>query len=291
MADDRSSLLLAWTPRPAELADANLARNREVGGSSSRAALSVVLAVFAATMLFTPSTLPRALVLFVLAFMLAWIRVTAPLMRRRWAVLASGNPALVESVEATLDTSGVRTDGERMSIARRWSAFTSWTDAPGAVVLATSDTATGALLVLPHRAASGPDEVAALRELVAQHLGPPLGSGPGGSGRRWWPWVARAVVLACLLVPLAWTMVNVHDDTGEWRLWPSEAPLRLSYSEKDYRRTAGTTTRPPTSTGAGYTPGGGLILISWPPASEHPHELWVLDHDGVVRHYLVTGTL
>ncbi len=157
------SLVFSWTPRPAELADANLARNRDVGGSTSRAVLAVVLAVLGASMLFTPSTLPLALVLFALAFVLAWIRVTAPLMRRRWAALAAGNPALVESVEATLDDDGVRTVGERMSITRRWSAYTSWSDTPGAVVLATSDTATSALLVVPHRAASNPEEVAALR--------------------------------------------------------------------------------------------------------------------------------
>ena len=282
------SLVFAWTPRPAELADANLARNRDVGGSTSRALLAVVLAVLGASMLFTPSTLPLALVMFALAFVLAWIRVTAPLMRRRWAALAAGNPALVESVEATLDDDGVRTVGERMSISRRWSAYTSWSDTPGAVVLATSDTATSALLVVPHRAASNPEEVAALRGLVTRHLGPALGSGPGRSGRQWWPWVARAVVLACLLVPLAWTMGHVHQETGEWRLWASEAPPRVTLDGVEYQRTGQpTTARPPAVTGISYTAGGGLVMIGWP-APRRPHELWVLDHANVVHHYVHT---
>ena len=284
------SLVFSWTPRPAELADAHLARNRDVGGSTSRAVMAVVLAVLASTMLFTPSTLPLALVLFALAFMLAWVRVTAPLMRRRWGALAAGNPALVESVVATLDDAGVRTVGERMSVARRWSAFTSWSDTPGAVVLATSDTATGALVVVPHRVASGPEEVVALRGLVTRHLGPALGSGPGRSGRLWWPWLARAVVLACLLVPLAWTLGHVHQEAGEWRLWQSEAPPRVTLGGVDYRRTGQpTTARPPGVVGSSYTPGGGLVMVSWP-APGQPDELWVLDHANVVHHYVHTRT-
>jgi hypothetical protein len=288
MISTDGSLVLSWTPRPAELADASLARNRDVGGSTSRAWMAIVLALLASPLLGTPSTLPMGVVLITLAFVLAWIRVTTPLMRRRWAVLAAGNPALVESVEATVDDAGVRTVGERMSVARRWSAFTSWSDTPEAVVLATSDTANGALLVVPHRVAAGPDEVAALRALVTRHLGPALGAGPGGPGRSWWPWVARAVVLACLVVPLTWTIARVHQESGEWGLRPSEAPPRVTRDGADYRRTGpSTTARPPGVTGSSYTPGGGLVLVTWP-ASSKPSELWVLDHANVVRHYVRT---
>ena len=42
-------------------------------------------------------------------------------------------------------------------------------------------------------------------------------------------------------------------------------------------------------TGSDYTPGGGLVLVRWPPTDEFPTELWVLDHDGTYRHYLARG--
>jgi len=287
--DRDEPITLSWTPRPAELADAHLARSREVGSSVARGACGVLLAALGALMLGSSTTMVLAVMLFVLAFLLAWIPVTATVMRRRWGLLAAGNPSLVEPVEARLDDSGVRTDGERMSIARRWSAYSSWSDTPGAVVLATSDTASAAVLVVPHRAASGPEELAAVRALAEQHLGPPLGSGPGRSGRRWWPWVARAAVLALLVVPVTVTMTNVHDETGEWGLWAAEAPLLLSYDGHDFRRTGGPTSRPEGAAGVAFTSGGGLILVSYLTPEGPLTEVWVRDHDNVVRHYVATA--
>jgi hypothetical protein len=283
------SIELSWTPRPAELADAQLARTRDLGGSSIRSVVAVVLAALGASMLPSPLTLPVAGMLYALAFLLVWMRVTTSIMRRRWALMIAGNPALADTVEAKFDANGARTEGERLSMVRRWSAFTSWSDTPDAVVFATSDNANAAVLVVPHRAASGPAELAALRALAERQLGPALGSGPVRPGRRWWPWLARAVVVALLVIPVAVTMNKVHGETGEWRLWPSESPALLSYDGADFQRVGGPTSRPERAVGAGYTPGGGLIMKQYSFPDEKLTELWVLDHDNVIRRYVATG--
>jgi len=290
VTDRVETIALSWTPRPAELADAQLARMRELGATNVRGALAVPVAVLGALMLTSRVTVSVAIVMFGLAFLLAWMRLTATIMRRRWAVAVAGNPALTDTVTATLDASGVRTDGERLTMARRWSAFTSWSDTSTAVVLSTSDTANGALLVVPHRATSGPEQLAAIRALAVQQLGEALGAGPGRSGRRWWPWVARGAVLALLVVPLAYSVHKVHDETGEWQPWPGEAPRLLSYEGHDFSRVGGPTARPEGVAGLAYTSGGGLILRSFLISPSAPlTEVWVLDHDNVVHHYVTTG--
>ena len=290
VTDPDESIALSWTPRPAELADAQLARSRELGVTSVRGVLAVLIALLGALMLTSRVTLSVAIVLFGLAFLLVWMRVTATIMRRRWGVAVAGNPALGDTVSATLDASEVRTDGERVTMTRRWSAFTSWSDTPAAVVFSTSDTAQGALLVVPHRATSGPEQLAAIRALAVQQLGPALGSGPGRSGRRWWPWVARALVLALLVVPLAYNLYKVHDETGDWRPWPNEAPSLLSYEGRDFHRVGSPAPRPEGVAGIAYTSGGGLILRSFTVSPDTPlTEIWVLDHDNVVHHYVTEG--
>ena len=148
VTEQDESIDLSWTPRPAELgrAPGSQPRPRRLVGPRRRCCRA---GTARATMLASPFTLPMALVLFVVALFLVWMRATATIMRRRWVLAVAGNPALTETVEAQLDASGIRTDGERMSIARRWSAFTSWSDTPGAVVFATGDNVHGAVLVVP----------------------------------------------------------------------------------------------------------------------------------------------
>ncbi len=289
MTDGDGSIALSWTPRTTELADAQLARYRELGGPSARGVVAVLLALFAAPMLVSPSTFWLAVPMFAMALFLVWMRLTATMMRRQWALLVAGNPAIGEPVVGRLDTSGVRTDGARVSTLRSWSAFTSWSDAPGAFVLATSDNRHGAIVVVPHRAASGPDDVTAIRVLAEQQLGPSLGSGPGRAGRRWWPWVARAVVLSLLIVPVVVTMSKVHHESAEWRLWPTQSPPLVSYDGLDFRRTGGATPHPDGVAGVAYTSGGGLILEPFPRPPELT-DIWVLDHDNVVHHYITADS-
>jgi hypothetical protein len=283
------SLTLAWTPRAAELADATLARNREVGGAGARAVVGCLVAVLGAVTLTNPYGVLSGLALIAVAFLLVFHRLTVPLSRRRWAAALTANPILAEACEVTLDESGIHLSSARYSTSRQWSTFPSWTDAPGAVVLSTSGTAAGHTLVIPDRAAASNEETAALRRLVAAHLGPSEGAGPGRTSRRVVAWLARLVVVACLVVPLGVALTRVHDEEGEWRLWPSEAPPELTRNGTAYVREGGPVPMPPLVTGSDYTPGGGLVMVTFPPPeSGPPPELWVLDHHGVVRHYVTS---
>jgi len=82
---------------------------------------------------------------------------------------------------------------------------------------------------------------------------------------------------------------KTHDENGEWRLWPSESPPLLSYEGVDFRRIGGPVGSPDGIAGTAYTPGGGLILQPWPASPETLREVWVLDHENVVRHYVAVG--
>ncbi len=280
-------MTLSWTPRANELADAALARNREVGGVGARAVLGAVLALLGAISLTSPYGVVTGLAAIVLGLALVFFGVTAPLMRRRWAAVLTANPTLAEPCEVTLDESGIHVSSARYSSSRQWSTFPSWSDTGDAVVLATSGTAAGHTLVLPVRATGSADEAEALRTLVRDHVGPAQGDGPGRTSRTVVAWLARVVVVACLVVPAGMALDRVHDEGGEWRLWPSEAPPELTRDGTSYVREGGPVPKPSSVTGSDYTPGGGLVMVTFPPVdSAPPAELWVLDHHGVVRHYL-----
>jgi hypothetical protein len=95
------------------------------------------------------------------------------------------------------------------------------------------------------------------------------------------------VVVASLVLPLWVTLQSVHDEGAEWRLTPSEAPPRVTMGGAEYRRVGEPTkVRPSDVTGYDYTPGGGLIMRRWPETAKLD-EFWVLDHSGVVRHYVL----
>jgi hypothetical protein len=288
VTSDPTTLTLTWTPRAADLADASLARSREVGGAGARILVAVALALIAAVLLFaTPATASLGFVLIGVAGALVFLRVTAPLVRRRWSAILVANPTLAETCVVTFDEGGVHVASDRATSSRSWSAFASWSDTRGAVVLASSENALAQMVVIPLRALSGGEEAGALRRLVEHHLGPALGTGPGRASRTRLTWVARVVVVACLLVPLGVAMARVHDEAGEWRPWPSEAPPRVVHDGVTYLREGGPTGRPVQAAGIDYTSGGGLVLVPWPPTSDAPAaELWVLDHRGVVRHYV-----
>ena len=184
-------------PRPAELADANLARNRDVGGvhlacrpgrGASRAGRvdarhSVDTAAGASSCSRTRwHSSP-------------WIRVTAPAHDRRRC--GGARPGT---------TTALRCDGRRGhpdDDRRR--------DAVGDAHVHLQEVVCLHLLVRhagsggardqrhrdqrPPRGASSrgvrPRGSDCTRGLVTRHLGPALGSGPGRSGRQWWPWVLR----------------------------------------------------------------------------------------------------
>lgn len=278
---------LEWTPRAGENADAHLARLREVGGSSARALSAIVLAVAGGLLLLAKATFSIGLAFLAVAAVIAFGRLTSRLLRQRYAAQFAANPTLSDPITLELDDNGLRSATSRISSARTWAAFSSWTDAPEAAVLSTSDLPGGHLLVLPHRATDDPTQVATLRSLLRRHLGPPLGEGPGPHGRAL-PWVARAAVVVSLVGALAVGFGRTHERTGEWRPWPAEAPPRVSYLGVGYVR-VGEATRviPPNVPGVAYTSGGGLVLAAF--GNGAPPELWVLDHRGVVRHYVATA--
>ena len=280
-------MTVSWTPRAGELADAALARDGEVGGSGRRALIAVLVALLAATMFTSRWTAALGCVLGFFALLLAFYRGTKPLVQRRWSTLLTANPTLAEPCSVTLDSTGVHLSSARFSSTRLWSAFSSWSDTPSSVVLAASGSPSASILVIPHRACEG--ELPRVRSLVEDRLGPSQTSSTGIGRRGWTTWLARLVVVGCLLVPLGVAMARVHDQGGEWRLWPSEAPPELSHDGATYVRQGATTTaRPPSVTGSDYTPGGGLVMVSFPPVGIGPApELWVLDHNGAVQHYVI----
>ena len=95
------------------------------------------------------------------------------------------------------------------------------------------------------------------------------------------------MVILCLVVPLGAATWRMHDQGGEWSPWASEAPPEIHRDGVTYVREPGEVTRPDNVTGSDYTPGGGLVVVTWPPLNnDRPLELWVLDHDGVYRHYV-----
>jgi hypothetical protein len=285
VTSEPDALSLTWTPRAAELADANLVRSRELGGDTARMVLAVVIALLAATMLTSRMTAALGVVLIVLALVLVFVRLTSPMLRRRWVAILAANPLLAETCEVTFDESGVHQSTDRLTSSRAWSTFSSWSDGPRSVLLAATDTALANVLVVPHRAAAG-EEIEALRRVLETHVGPPTGSGRARASRRWVTWAARVVVVGCLVVPLGLAVTRVHDEGGEWRVWASEAPPQVTREGVTYVREGGPTVRPVNGAGVDYTPGGGLVLIPWPPTGTGPAaELWVLDHRGVVRHY------
>jgi hypothetical protein len=289
MMSEPTALTLTWTPRAAELADASLERSREISASGVRATFAVLLALLAAILLSYRVTVALGTTLILLALVLVFFRLTAPLLRHRWAALIAANPTLAETCEVTFDATGVHQSGDRVTSSRLWSTFTAWSDTSKAVVLAASQSATAYMLVVPHRAAASGEELTRLRHLVESHLGPAQGR-PGRASRGWLTWAARVVVVACLVVPVGSAMARVHHESGEWSPWPSEAPPRVTREGVTYVRDGGPTGRPVDAVGIDYTPGGGLVLIRWPPVSPRPAaELWVLDHEGVVRHYVGTS--
>lgn len=286
MTSEPDTVSLTWTPRAAELADANLVRSRELGGDAARMVFAVVVALLAATMLTSRLTAALGMVLIVLALVLVFVRLTSPLLRRRWTAILAANPMLAETCEVTFDGNGVHLSTDRLTSSRSWSTFSSWSDGPRSVLMAATDTALANVLVVPHRAAAG-EGIGILRRLLETHLGPPAGSGQRRASRTWLTWAARVVVVGCLVVPLGLAVTRVHDEGGEWRVWPSEAPPQLTREGVTYVREGGPTARPVNGAGADYTLGGGLVLIPWPPRQTGPAaELWVLDHRGVVRHYV-----
>jgi hypothetical protein len=281
------ALTLTWTPRVSEIAEATFTRNQEITGGGLRVAFGAVLALLGALMLVDRWTAPLALVLIPLALLLISFRVTLPLARRRWAAVLAANPVLGETCEVTFDGEGVHLASDRMSTSRLWSTFPSWSVTPGAVVLATSGTAAAHTLVVPDRAGSNA-EVETLRRIVERHLGPPQSGDADRRSRVWRSVGARLLVVACILVPVGIAMARTHEQAGEWRPWPSEAPPLLAHDGGTYQREGGPTGRPIDVAGIDYTPGGGLVLVPWPPTTRGPAtELWVLDHAGVVRHYVL----
>jgi hypothetical protein len=289
VTDQRETLTLSWTPRPAEFADAYHARLQDVGGARRPLRVAVILAVFAGLTILLPHLALTGLLMGAFALFLAWFRVGKTLVRRQSATLFAANQTLGETRTTTFGPAGLSTDAPRTSSTWSWSAFTSWSDTPHAVVVSTGDIIGAMLVVVPHRATSGSEQVTALRTVVERHLGPALGSGPRRR-LRWQTWAGRSFVVACLLLPLWVTVDHVHDQGDEWRLSPSEAPPRVTLDGVDYTRTGKpTTTRPQGTYGDAYTPGGGLIIRTWPTPAE-PDELWVLDHANVVHHYVVSAT-
>jgi hypothetical protein len=96
-----------------------------------------------------------------------------------------------------------------------------------------------------------------------------------------------ALALVIVLVAVAVQACRVHQQTGEWRLWPAAAPDLVHFRGRDYHR-SGEQRADPDAARQGTTPGGGEIWAT-PVAGAVPTGLWVEDGDRTYGYALSGG--
>lgn len=109
----------------------------------------------------------------------------------------------------------------------------------------------------------------------------------GGRRTVWIVWTVMTVIAACL----AFRLVQVHDQTWEWRLMPRPTPAKVMLHDRTY--TPGDTlTRLPAGVElVGHTPGGAELYTEALDAGDPPTPtgLYARDGDRIVVYGLLGG--
>jgi YcxB-like protein len=163
-------LTLHWLPVEDDLRRAYDARRYALG--FRRRELVMVAGLMVAGVLVAVLGQPVvAVVLAVVAVVFAFPATGAALASRSIHRLWRANPFLAEPAEASLTDDGYHQHSDNRDISLAWKSFSTWIDAPEALVLNLSGKQNGASITIPDRAASDPAELEAVRALLRDHLG------------------------------------------------------------------------------------------------------------------------